>query len=817
LSIELIGFAKTAALTKSDMRVYDRRASGFIPGEGCGFVVLKRLKDAISDGNYIYAVIRGWGISSDGKGGLTAPSVKGQTTALQRAYDRAGYSIRDIDFIEGHGTGTEVGDKTELQAISLAMGNVDNENLRSCGITSLKSIIGHTKAASGIGGFIKAAIAVNRRVLPPIANCSEPNQVFENSVRSVYPITVGEIRLPSETLKAGVSGMGFGGINCHVTMESGDEPAAHLAPSLEERQLLASSQKTELFVLGASSIPTLLERMKVVKQHAQNLCEGELVDLAAQLGLELKPNTRVRAVIVAGNPDQLLECLQNLEKMLVENPPSEGDIAINPQQNVFIGNNVQKSRVGFLFPGQGSQFFNMGKAVLERHEWARRWFADLSTRVEDVGGTDVTDVMFRPLDRAVDDNQIREWSARPLVVGGHSLGELTAFYAAGAFDESALLKLASVRGKAMAAEDENRIMASLACSKESAADILGQLKGYAAIANINSPQQVVISGERPSVEEAVNIAKNRGIRTHVLEVSNAFHSRFVSSAAEYLRNRAPVPKTLDSTKAILISGMSGQEIRSGTNLHNHFADQVLSQVDFVSLVEAMVPQCDLMLEVGPGRVLSNLANTIAGDDNQICQPIESRQGRDYDLNRFLGKFFIHGGTLNWEALYEDRLVRPFVPVSERIFIENPCERPYRVSESKTLQTVSEDRGQLESALTDNINISPQVLAGYLSQRHKFIESVIKADLENLPPYHNSTTVPSSAAPDSSEVSATVTKEEQNSLLDHTVVDTDSASSLLIELVEKRTGFPRESLSMNLRLLTFVSLMILTSIRLRPRN
>ncbi len=265
-TFELIGFAKTKALTRDDMRVYDRRANGFIPGEGAGFAVLKRLEDARADGDYIYAVLRGWGISTDGKGALTAPKAETQALAIRRAYTGAGYGFGDIDFVEGHGTGTPAGDTAELTAIAEVLGDRPKGSLRPCGITSLKSLIGHTKAASGIGGFLKAVMAVNRRVLPPTANCTEPSRTFEKPARLVYPIMRGEIRPPQEILRAGVSGMGFGGINCHITVESGDAPAAKLAPVLEERRLLASAQETELFILGARTPARLLERVRAVRQ-----------------------------------------------------------------------------------------------------------------------------------------------------------------------------------------------------------------------------------------------------------------------------------------------------------------------------------------------------------------------------------------------------------------------------------------------------------------------------------------------------------------------------------------------------------------------
>lgn len=182
-TFELIGFAKTGALTASDMSVYDRKASGFIPGEGCGFVVLKRLEDARAHGDYVYAVLNGWGISSDGKGGITAPSKDGQAKAIQRAYDRAGYSPYRLDFIEGHGTGTPVGDRVELEGIASVINANGEIAPRSIGVTSFKSIVGHTKAAAGIGGLIKAVLGVNQRIIPPTAGCKEPNSIFESSAR----------------------------------------------------------------------------------------------------------------------------------------------------------------------------------------------------------------------------------------------------------------------------------------------------------------------------------------------------------------------------------------------------------------------------------------------------------------------------------------------------------------------------------------------------------------------------------------------------------------------------------------------------------
>ncbi|TBR57150.1 type I polyketide synthase [Mastigocladus laminosus UU774] len=777
-TFELIGFAKAGALATQDMNVYDRRANGFIPGEGCGFVVLKRLEDAQANGDYIYAVINGWGISSDGKGGITAPSKTGQAKAIRRAYDRAGYSLHSVDFIEGHGTGTPLGDRTELDAVALAMSIEGEAKPRTIGITSFKSLVGHTKAASGVGGFIKAVMGVNQRILPPTAGCQELNPVLEKSALSVYPIIQGEIRNQTEKIRAGVSGMGFGGINCHITIESGDAPTPRLKPSIAEQALLVSHQDTELFVLSAVSVQALLERTQSVREIAAGISVAELLDLAAKLSNEIKSQELVRSAVVAGTPEELIQRLKQLEQMLNDRPPAVGEVVVSPEKEVWISNNVKRNRVAFLFPGQGSQKLNMARVLVERYDWAREIVNQANTSLEELGVKPVSELIYRFLEHSVDAEQLQAWSKQlaqtevaqpaiclasllwkhylerlgiqPVAVGGHSLGELSAFACAGAFDEKSLLCLATVRGQAMSASEDNAgIMASLGCSSEVATRLIQQVNGYVVVANINSPKQTVISGDRSSVEAVVKLATNQNIQTTVLPVTNAFHSQLVSQAAEYLQANAPIPQELKATSVDLFSSVNGQLVQPGLNLREHFSQQVISQVDFISTVKAIASKCDLMVEVGPGKVLSNLANAITEQQQPQCFPLESKPDRDQDLNTFLGSFFVHGGEIKWNALYENRLVRTFIPASQRVFIENPCERPLQIPPAKPFSDMLTAGDLLEMRQILNAEYEPEqradlarpwqieeelesMLSNYFAERGSFLANLIQADLESLP-------------------------------------------------------------------------------------
>jgi len=791
-SFELIGFAKTGALTSQDMTVYDRKASGFIPGEGCGFVVLKRLADARAHGNYVYAVLHGWGISSDGKGGLTAPSSEGQATALRRAYNRAGYSPCSVDFMEGHGTGTPIGDRTELEGIALAINSYGEAGPRSCGVTSFKSLVGHTKAAAGVGALIKAVMAVNRRVLPPLAGCKEPNAVFESFARCLYPILQGKVRNQTNILTAGVSAMGFGGINCHVTLKSGDAPAAHLEPSIAERSLLVSHQETELFAFSAASVSDLLRDIAAAIAIAEGLSLAELVDLACHLTHELKPQLPIRATAIAGTPEELIERLKRLEKLLRETPPPQGEVVVSPDREIWVGNAVRQNRVGFLFPGQGSQQLNMARSLIERYSWAQELVEQAENWLHEVGVEGVREFVYLPLERAANQEQVEEWlralartevaqpaiclasliwmrylnrlGIKPVAVGGHSLGELSAFHATGTFDEKTLLRLAAVRGQAMSVSANGKgrgAMASLACSQKTTEALLQRVSGYTVLANINSPRQMVISGEQASIEQAIELAKAEGIRIHRLPVSNGFHSQLVSVATKHLSQSELLPETLSQTVIPLFSSVDGQQLAPGLSLRQHFAHQLIAPVNFVSLVKTLAQTCDLLLEVGPGKVLSGLVSDIAGSKGPHCLPVESKPGLDRDLNVVLAALFVRGSEINWQALYENRLVHPFVPASERIFIENPLERPFQVATTSASPSLS-----------------------MFEPLHSRLAEPNQVPWELLSKVPKPAPIPDAAA---------------------SHYQASSIENLLVSLIAQQTGFPQESITPEIRLLDDLNL------------
>lgn len=783
-TFELVGFARAGALAAKDMMVYDQEGKGFFPGEGAGFIVMKRYEDAVRDGHYIYATLNGWGISSDGKGGITAPSKEGQATALLRAYEKAGYDIGTLNFIEGHGTGTAVGDQTEILGIHHAMEVSGHKGLRTCGLTSLKSIVGHTKAAAGVGAFIKAVIGVNRRISPPTANCQNPKNLFTTTAKSIYPLIQGEIFPIDMKIRAGISAMGFGGINSHVTIESADAPSVKLEPEIEERALMASHEEGELFLFCARSASGMKKQIKELKNEIEFLSFSEMTDLSADLSKKVVEGGAYRAAIVAKFPEELQSKLEKLEKLLGE-PLEEGQQKSLETENIWIGNKVQKYRVGFLFPGQGSQYVNMGRDLVERFEWARTLIEKADRTIGEIDGLSISSIVYKSPNMMLEKEWVNTWKStlskteiaqpsiclnsalwfqrlkylgvHPSVVGGHSLGELTAFYSAGAFDFETLMKMAALRGQSMSSKNGNNgSMASLVCSSDECLNMIKNVKGYVTVANINSPSQTVISGEKNAVEEVISIASGKGIAAYRLNVSNAFHSKLVKDAPLKLKKSNLIPEKLNSCKPIVVSGVPDVNVELGMNLKDHFAEQILSQVDFIQVIQKMKKNCDFFIEVGTGTVLSGLAGEILKNENIKVFNCESRAGKSQDLKIFLAHYFVSGGRIKFQNLFENRLIRTYRPPKQLKFIENPCER----------QTTEGN---------DNISLAPQPV---------FVTQI--GEVKN--------SAPTDVILNKSEISYIENNVTENS------VETE-----IYHLISAQTGFAKDQLNLKLRLLDDLNL------------
>ena len=776
---ELVGFAKAGALSKDKMFVYDQRASGFLPGEGCGFVLLKRLEDALRDRNYIYAVIKGWGISSDGKGGIMEPSSSGQSFAIGRAYKNVEYRISDVDFVEGHGTGTTKGDRVELEGIATAIDqNISkaNQNKRTCGVTSFKSIFGHTKAAAGVGGLIKAILGVNQRVLPPTASCTEPNQVFVDKAKSLYPIIQGEILSPKKIVRAGISSAGFGGINCHVTLESKDAPKEDIKPRVEERALFVHHQETEIFVFSSRTTQHLKKVIQKFKKDLRNVSIAEMADLAALLNNKVKNHFPVKAVIVTNSPEHLYEALLLLEEDIESVVLAEGEMrrikAEDTVTHIILSNGVKKNRVGFLYPGQGSQRLNMARTLVERFKWAR----DLI----DVSKGHLYECIYRATDKFLTKEEQQEfekslaetritqpaivinsliWTeflsklgVEPSCVGGHSLGELTAFYKAGAFGQDVLIRFAEFRGEIMSMDPSLGGMVSLLCSKQKAEELVTKVSGNIIVANINSPNQAVVSGGLKEIERIVELAAKAEISAYRLNVSNAFHSSCMKGSSEKIRSSRILPDSFRMGPTQLFSGMDHYSLDGKINLKDYFSKQVIFPVNFLNLINAISKNCDVLIEVGPGRVLTDLVKAINKTEGPLSLPVESTSRNDRDLNIVLAELFARGVSIQWEELYKMRLIKVFVPASKKKFIENQCERPLKLGnqilKNEVFLTVEKDE----------------------ESKQEEVKEIINGGLPEVK-----------------------------------VNGKDNVAELLMDLTHKITGFDRESISLNLRLLDDLNL------------
>ncbi|WP_229322028.1 type I polyketide synthase [Streptomyces sp. UNOC14_S4] len=619
-------------------RTFDSAADGIALGEGVACVVLKRLADAERDGDRVYAVVKGVGSSSDGRSlGLTAPRPEGQRAALERAYRHAGISPAEVGLLEAHGTGTVVGDRTELATLTEVFTEAGAAP-GGCALGSVKSQIGHTKCAAGLAGLIKAALALHTGVRPPTAQLTRPNPAWEaeSSPFAFHTAARPWAAAPGERV-AGVSAFGFGGTNFHVVLrghEAGPPPRHGL-----------DAWPAELFVFhGADRAEAAREIGRLLELVAENDRQGRswrLRDLALSAARRADASGKPAwAAVVARDVDELPGLLGRAREG--EHDPRTGVFGAEPdrsdrwdQSDGADASGVSGGEVAFLFPGQGSQrpdmlaelfiaFPEVQRYLRTGGEWADVIFPPtaFAPAAEEARRARVTDTRTAQPALGIMGLTVCELlgraGVRPAAVAGHSYGELVALCAAGSFDPETLLELSAARAEAIlaAAGAEPGTMAAVAAGHQDVAEELraSGLADRVVVANHNAPRQTVISGPVEEVGEAVRRLRERGLGAKTVPVACAFHSPLVAPAgerfAEVLATRhvtAPeIPVWANRTAAVYPGQPDG--------IRAELADQIGSPVRFAQQIERMYEAgVRVFVEAGPGSVLTGLVGRILGD------------------------------------------------------------------------------------------------------------------------------------------------------------------------------------------------------------
>ncbi len=659
-----VKFCKIGALSATGTRPYAEGADGFVMGEGAAIFLLKRLADAERDGDKIYAVLRGMGGSSDGKGkGITAPNPIGQKLAIERAWQNAGLSPATATYIEGHGTSTRVGDVVEVQSMADVLSGAHLPP-RSVALGSVKSNFGHLKGAAGAAGLLKAILALRDKVLPPSVHCEHPNPDIDFSHSPLYVNT--ELKPWTATAegvrRAGLSAFGFGGTNFHAVLEeyiphrlngNSKRSGAVGTPETTVKEsnmnakdvppTSAPSYKAPLrgaLVIGAPLEAALVERLRAVKNEAR---AGHAPAPAAPAESDLRAPERL--AIDYADAVELAEKAGNALKALVAHQPAIWKAL--RAQGIFRGHGPAP-KVAFLYPGQGSQYVNMLKPVRAADSIVAETFAEADRIMTPLLGKPLSEFIF--VDKAdagavakAEDDLRQTAITQPAVLAtdlaltrllaaygiipdfamGHSLGEYGALLAADALPFADALEAVSARGREMtrfSPEDKGRMAAVLAPLEE-IERILKTVNGYVVIANINSGHQAVIGGASKPVEQAMEAFQKAGYDVSALSVSHAFHTSIVAPASEPLR-QVLQRLHLASPRLPIVANTNGKFYPTGPNvvpqMLDILAEQVAAPVQFVKGLRTLYEAgARIFVEVGPKKALQGFAEDVLGSRGDV--------------------------------------------------------------------------------------------------------------------------------------------------------------------------------------------------------
>jgi acyl transferase domain-containing protein/acyl carrier protein len=654
-------------------RPFDAQAQGTVPGSGTGIVVLKRLTEALADGDYIHAVIKGSAINNDGsqKIGYTAPSVDGQASVIADALRVARVEPETITYIEAHGTGTALGDPIEFDALRQVF-HARAPEQDFCAIGSCKSNVGHLDAAAGVSGLIKVVLALKAKQIPPLIHLHETNpQIDLTNTPFYFNTKLIEWKSRMSARRAGVSSFGIGGTNAHVVLE--EAPAR---PATKESPL-----SSHLLVLSARTNTALPQVATALAAHLKENPALNLADVANTLQIGRKAHKH-RGFVVAEN---IADAVSQLEAWV----------------DISVASSIQERRerpVAFMFPGQGAQYVNMAKTLYEEVAAFRAQIDMCAELLVPHLGFDLRDAIFPQLarlsgeqDDAPDAEREDEaahrlqqtfvtqpalfvieyalakmwmqWGVHPQVMIGHSIGEYVAACLAGVFSLEDALALVAARGRMIQGLPGGRMLAVTL----SEAEAQTFLRPGLSLAALNSPSLSVVAGEPEAVSALEEELTARGVAYTRLHTSHAFHSsamdaildEFTALVRSVKRNPPRLP---------FISNVTARMITTEEALSpEYWAGHLRHPVRFSDGLGDLLADPELvLLEVGPGQTLSSLARQHPHRQpqqvilNSVRHPREQRPDTSFLLNA-LGQLWLAGVEINWRDV-DQREVRCRLPL-----------------------------------------------------------------------------------------------------------------------------------------------------------
>jgi len=655
-------------------KAFDAAADGFVRGEGCGMVVLKRLSDALSDGDNILAIIRSSAINHDGQSsGLTVPNGLAQQAVIRRALQEAGeLEPIQLRYVETHGTGTPLGDPIEARALSAVMskGRSKDDPLL---IGSVKTNIGHLESAAGIAALIKVVLSFENDEIPPSLHFNNPNPFID---WADMPLKVVTERTPleagDEPNRASVSAFGFSGTNAHIILE--EPPQLQSSPDGVDRPI-------HIICLSTRSENSVRQLASDYAKHIELQPEQTLADIAltANAGRSLFSH---RLAVVAKTREEII---RNLTRF-VAGQKAPGVI------NGFTEGG-RHPRVAFLFTGQGSQYVGMGRQLYETQP-AFRTLLDqcdeilqpylpqplLSVIFPEGGKPDLLDdtTYTQPALFAIEYALAKlwqSWGIEPDLVMGHSIGEYVAACIAGIVSLEDGLKLVVERARLMGSLPPGGQMAAIFAGEIEVLDAINNYQSQISIASINGPENVVISGDGSAIEAICQTLSDQKIRSRVLNVSHAFHSPLMEPILDEFKQVAE-GFSFSEPQIRLISNVTGQLAGDEISTPEYWRQHARQAVRFTDTIETLESlDCDIYLEIGPSPTLIGMAQRCLPKTTSVQLLPSLRKGfDDWELIlESLGALYASGVSINWQGFERDyahkrrRVILPTYPFERQSY------------------------------------------------------------------------------------------------------------------------------------------------------